>query len=119
MNEYLAFLFASQVQTHVFHLATTSYAKHKALNEYYDEIEGLVDVIAETYQGKYDILDMGFKASIKSLKSDEEIVPYFEKLLKYTQSKRKDLPQDGMLTNHYDEVDGLISSTLYKLKQLS
>ena len=41
MNPYSTFislLFASRTQAHVFHLQTNSYAMHKALNGYYDDI---------------------------------------------------------------------------------
>jgi len=119
MNEYIGTLFQSRNQAHIFHLQTTSFAKHKALNEYYDGIIPLVDSIVEAYQGKYGILkDNKMIGSLKDLNDNEDIVKYFETMLRYTQLKREKLPQDGFLNNLYDGVDELISSTLYKVKIL-
>ena len=120
MNEYIGTLFQSRNQSHIYHLQTSSYAKHIALNEYYDEIVDIVDSIVESYQGKYEILK-GYKmaGTLKDLEGEEDIVKYFEGLAKYCELKRTKLPQDAFLNNLYDDVDTLIRSTLYKLKRLS
>ena len=119
MNEYIGTLMQSRNQAHIYHLQTPSYAKHMALNDYYDEIIELVDSIVESYQGKYDILK-GYKmvGTLKDWESDEDIIKYFEQLAKYCELKRTKLPQDGFLNNLYDSVDELIRSTQYKLKRL-
>lgn len=120
MNEYIGTLFQSRNQAHIYHLQTASYAKHIALNEYYDGIIGLIDSVAEGYQGKYEIIK-GYKmaGTLKDLESEEDIVKYFEGLAKYCEMKREKLPQDGFLTNVYDDIDTLLRSTVYKLKRLS
>ena len=120
MNEYIGTLFQSRNQAHIYHLQTPSYAKHMALNDYYEDIIDIIDDLVEAYQGKYDILK-GYKmiGTLKDLESDEDIVNYFEQIAKYCELKREKLPQDSYLKNHYDEVDSLIRSTLYKLKRLS
>lgn len=38
-------------QTHYWHLMTTGYAEHKALNMFYDELPDLMDVFIETFVG--------------------------------------------------------------------
>ena len=119
MKQFIELLFSSQIQAHVYHLQISNNAKHVALQGYYEGIQDLIDQVAENYQGKYDIIDFGFKTTIKGLQSDEDATLYFEKLLKYVEGKRKELPQDEMLTAVYDEIQGLVSSTLYKLKHLS
>lgn len=120
MNEYIGTLFQSRNQAHIYHLQTTSFAKHKALNEYYDAIIPLIDSIVESYQGKYEILK-GYKmlGSLKDLGEDEDIISYFEQLARFCELKRNKLPQDSFLKNLYDGVDELINSTLYKVKNLS
>ena len=120
MNEYIGTLFQSRNQAHIYHLQTTSYAKHIALNSYYDDIVPLIDSIVESYQGKYEILK-GYKmmGSLKDLGEDDDIISYFEQLARFCELKRKKLPQDGFLNNLYDSVDELINSTLYKLKNLA
>jgi hypothetical protein len=120
MNEYVGTLMQSRNQAHIYHLQTPSYAKHIALNEYYEEIVYLIDSLVEAYQGKYDILK-GYKmiGTLSDLEDDGDIVDYFEKIAKYCELKREKLPQDGFLTNIYDDIDTLLRSTLYKLKRLS
>ena len=119
MNEYVGTLFQSRNQAHIYHLQTPSYAKHIALNEYYEGIIDLIDSLVEAYQGKYDILK-GYKmlGTLSDLEDDEDIVEYFEKIAKYCELKREKLPQEGFLTNVYDDIDTLLRSTLYKLKRL-
>lgn len=120
MNEYIGTLMQSRNQAHIYHLQTTSYAKHMALNDYYNDIIDLVDGIVESYQGKYDILT-GYKmlGTIKDYESEEQIVEYFNQIAKYAELKREKLPQDSYLRNQYDAVDELIRSTLYKLKRFN
>ena len=50
IGQFVSTLFASRTQAHVFHLQTTgegSFATHKALNDYYDEIVGITDGLVE------------------------------------------------------------------------
>ena len=55
MKELASILLHSQTQGHIFHLRVKgkgSYAAHKALQKYYEGIDGLVDGLVEAYQGK-------------------------------------------------------------------
>ena len=61
MEQLASLFFHSRTQTHVFHLGVKgpgAYAAHKALQEYYEEIVGLVDGLVESYQGKYGLISM-------------------------------------------------------------
>ena len=51
MEKLISYLFHSQTQVHIFHLQTTSFAEHKALQDYYDGIDDLIDGLVESYQG--------------------------------------------------------------------
>src|SRR6056300_1399432 len=108
MNEDVGTLMQSRTQAHIYHLQTPSYAKHIALNEYYEGIIDLIDSLVEAYQGKYEILK-GYKmlGTLSDLEDDEDIVEYFEKIAKYCELKRAKLPQEGFLTNVYDDIDTL------------
>ena len=53
---FIATLFHSATNAHFMHLQTDSYAKHVALNEYYDSIIELGDKWAEAYQGCYEVI---------------------------------------------------------------
>ena len=82
----------SRTQAHIFHLQTQSYAQHKALQDYYDEIVELIDEYVETYQGKYDIL-RGYILPT-NWKEDDNTIRYFVGLREYFQRIRTTLPQD-------------------------
>jgi len=113
---FIGTLMQSRNQAHIYHLQTNSFAQHKALQEYYEGIIGLVDGLVETYQGKYGIL-RGYKMA-GTIKVDENPIIYFEGLCKFVEVIVPSLPQDGFLINQYDEVVALIQSTKYKLKFL-
>lgn len=117
LAKFIATLMASRNQAHVFHLQTPSFAAHKALDDYYSGIVDLIDSYAEMAQGRYGIIT-GYSAVTLQLFEDDNPIKYFTGLLKFVDAFRKNLPQDGELNNTVDEISGLISSTLYKLKFL-
>ena len=114
--KFLSTLFNSRDQAHIFHLQTSSYAAHKALNKYYDEIVDLIDTYAETCQGRYGII-RGYTPQKQYFENDE-VLKYFSGLATYIDSVRGSLPKDTDLNNVVDEISGLVNSTIYKLKFL-
>ena len=113
----IASLLHSQSQVHIFHLQTKIYSEHKALQNYYEGIDGLVDGIVESYQGKYEIIT-GYK-TIKTVdyKSTEQIINYFKELDENIEKNRKSV-KESYIQNQIDGVQELIYSTLYKLRFL-
>lgn len=109
-------LLQSRNQAHVYHWQTTSFAAHKALNEYYDEIVDHVDELVESYQGRYGIF-RGYVMT-SSIKEDDNAVAYFEALSKFVEKVRETITQDTYIQNQIDETVKLIESTKYKLKNL-
>ena len=121
IGQFVSTLFASRTQAHVFHLQTTgegSFATHKALNDYYDEIVGITDGLVESYQGKYGIVTGYSNVTLQEFQNCEEVISYFETLYIYVEKSRQMLPQDTYIQNQIDEVVALINSTLYKLRFL-
>ena len=110
-------LLHSQTQVHIFHLQTKSYSEHKALQKYYDGIDGLLDGIIESYQGKYDIIT-GYK-TIKTVDyaSTEQLISYF-KGLDDDIEKNRNLFKESYIQNQIDTIQELIYRTLYKLRFL-
>jgi hypothetical protein len=113
----IATLLHSQTQVHIFHLQTKTYSEHKALQNYYEGIDGLVDGIVESYQGKYEIIT-GYK-TIKTVdyKSTEQVISYFKELDKNIEKNRTSV-KESYIQNQIDTVQELIYSTLYKLRFL-
>lgn len=115
--ELISELFFSRTQAHIFHLQTSSYARHSALGDYYEGIVGLVDSLVESYQGSNSILK-GYTSESRFGQLEVEVIPYFEKLLTCVKEKRSTVGEDSDLQNIVDEIVSLIKSTLYKLKNL-
>ena len=112
-------LLASRTQAHIFHWQAQmagSFAAHKALSEYYDEIVDQIDELVESYQGRHGIIT-GY-TGVSAFKEDSNYVMYFEALAKYVETIRTKITQDSYIQNQVDEIVKLIESTKYKLKFL-
>lgn len=115
----ISYLLHSATQVHIFHLQTKSYAEHKALNEYYDSVIGLVDTLVESFQGKYDIISGYENYNLIGYENTANTIKYFKALLKTVEDLRISVKEDSNLQNEIDNIVTLITSTLYKLRFLS
>jgi hypothetical protein len=110
-------LLHSQTQVHIFHLQTKSYSEHKALQNYYEGIDKLVDGIIESYQGKYDIINNYDSVKTEEYKSCDQVINYFKSLDSMIDNARKSV-KESFIQNQIDTVQELIFSTVYKLRFL-
>jgi hypothetical protein len=113
--EFVGVLLHSATATHFLHLQTASYAAHKALGHYYENIVDLADKYAEAYQGHHGIIPLtdypdGFKVQ-------KDAAEYANSLLTFVKGIRGDLPKDTDLQNIIDEIVGEISALVYKLER--
>ena len=109
-------LLHSVTNAHILHLSTQSYAAHKALQNYYENIGDLVDDFVEAFQGKYGLL-----TNYKNVfQLPEDAVAYMMYLRDEVMRLRSNVnfPKDSELQNIVDEIAQLIDSTLYKLRFL-
>jgi DNA-binding ferritin-like protein len=111
-TKFIGLLMNSRNQAHVFHFSTNSYSSHKALQKYYEKIEGLFDNYAEGYMGKYGRLNP-IKINGRYLTNSAKTREYFGKLLQRIKSLK--LPKDTYLENIKDEIIQLIRKTMYML----
>ena len=115
IGKMIGILFMSRDYAHRAHLMTGSYAKHKALNEFYDDIVGLADSLAETAQGKFGKIDI----VVVPLKGDiEDPIAGLESHIIMIDNLAKKCEVD-YLGNIVQEIQALYYSTLYKLRDLS
>lgn len=116
--DFVGMLFLARDVTHSVHLNTRSYAKHKALQKFYDGVIDLADTFAEAYQGKYGLIG---PISLHSAKKTANVVEFLEDQLEEIHSVRyKVVDKDcTAIHNIIDEIEGLYMSTLYKLKYLA
>ena len=113
--QFLALLFASRDYAHKAHLNTTSFAQHKALNDFYDGIVDLADSLAEAWMGR-NLQKVGEIPVINVPKGEPLAV--MKRLLDVVQDTRDFVSNDTVLSNIMDEIEALYSSTIYKLKFL-
>jgi DNA-binding ferritin-like protein len=115
-------LMASRDQVHIFHWQTTgpgSYAMHKALNDYYDEIPDIVDSLVESYQGKHGIVKGYTPAEKFDEFSKDGVLKYFKALAAYVDRVYSKMPEsDSNIINQLDSVKDLVYTTIYKLENL-
>jgi hypothetical protein len=116
-GEFFGKLFQIRDEIHLTHLNVSgigSYATHKALNEFYDEILDLMDSLIESYQGKYGLTEINIPASEKV-----DPITAIENLVKLTDSGMAYIMfKETWIQNQIDEISTLAYQTLYKLKNL-
>ena len=115
IGEFLLICFHARTNAHVLHLQTRSYAAHKALNEFYDEIVDLADSFAEAYTGSYGLIefpDVPYEPHTDALKLLDELDDSIDGV-RDTMNKG-----DTHLMSILDEIAALVASTRYKLRFL-
>jgi uncharacterized protein YkvS len=117
-NDFVGCLFLARDVAHSVHLNTRSFAKHTALNGFYDGIVDLADKFAEAYQGRHGLIG---PISLMSAKKTGNIIEFLEGQVDEIEKCRYEVcdKSETALQNIIDEIVGLYLSTLYKLKFLS
>jgi hypothetical protein len=117
-EKFVGMLFLARDVTHSVHLNTRSYAKHKALQKFYENIIDLADSFAEAYQGRHGLIG---PISLMSAKKTTNVVEFLEDQLAELEAMRYDVcdKTDTPLQNLIDGIIELYLSTLYKLKFLA
>lgn len=116
--EFIGCLFLARDVAHSVHLNTRSFAKHSALNGFYDGVIDLADKFAEAYQGRHGLIG---PISLHSARKTSNIIEFLEDSLKEIENERYKVCEktDSALQNIIDEIVGLYLSTLYKLRFLA
>jgi len=109
--DFISTMLHSGTVTHFMHLATDSYATHKALGKYYPEIIELTDDFAEAYAGCYEKI----KEYPENFHNAKDPQKYMASLKTYIEKNRVALPEESQLQNIVDEIAALVDSTIYKL----
>lgn len=113
---FIAESFAVRTAAHLLHLASTSYAQHVALNEFYDGLVPLVDAYAEVYQGLEGRIK---KYPAVTPDDSDDPVELLEEYLETVMEEYPGAKYSQSLTNILVEIEQLTAQTLYKLKFLS
>lgn len=116
--DFVGTLFLARDVAHSVHLNTRSFAKHMALNTFYDEVIELADGFAEAYQGRHGLIG---PISLMSAKKTTNVIEFLESSLEDIERMRYEFidKTDSALQNLIDGIVELYLSTLYKLRFLS
>jgi hypothetical protein len=96
-------LFEARQVAHNAHLATRSYAAHKAMNEFYDGILEIADELAEVIQGEFGLLDV----NIQSIPVNVDFVVYLKELCAMLKASGQMIP--GVQSYHLNIIDNAIA----------
>lgn len=107
-------LFKSQTETHLTHILQRKklLCEHSALATYYDEIDDLLDSMAELCMAHGLIGNLSVPACSEITNSEN----YFENLYKEVEGYRTTLSSFPFLISKLDDIQELISQTIYRLK---
>ena len=121
----ISFSFKLTNSLKLYHWQTTSYARHITSGQLFDLLIILLDKLVETYQGKYERINVSnIDLNITKL-SDSDIISmlkesiiYLNNIEDYTKIKKSDSAthragSDSDILNIRDEIIGEITKTLY------
>lgn len=117
MNNFVSYCFGLRSQIHLFHFQTTSFAEHKALEEFYTNLLELFDGLVETYQWAHGRVSIGEQHSpIHNYTTHDDVVSHIADFVSETK-KLKDVisDDDADIQNIIDELMALGNKTLYLL----
>ena len=104
----------SRTYSHIAHLKTGSYAKHKALNEFYDSVVDMADSLAEASQGLYGKLEIPYLNMIGKI---DDPIGGITSQLKAIEKLIGNIDEE-YLKNILQEIQALYRKTLYLLVNL-
>ena len=111
-------LFLGRNVAHSVHLNTRSYAKHVALNTFYDSVIDHADAFAEAYQGRHGLIG---PIAIPAAKKTTNIIEFLADQLDEIEKGRYEVcdKDDSSLQQLIDNIVELYLTTLYKLRFLA
>lgn len=118
INEIIAQLFNARNAAHSIHLRTRSFAQHIALGDFYEKLVDLTDALAETFAGRYGIVNVD--VNTPSVFPNTDAVMFIRSVDKWATEVTKQFnPADTLILNQWDEILSLINTTKYKLENLA
>lgn len=110
IEDFILLIKSSEVNAHIYHWATSSYAKHVALEGYYGASRDLIDKLVEVAQGKFNI-KYDLKGTIEISDSSEMI--YFSNLKHQTTIMVKEL------FSEYEDLENIAVEILEEVNKIN
>jgi hypothetical protein len=105
----------SKEQSIIFHHNTDSFAEHKATDNYYQSIVGLIDELVESAQGIYPKITGYMNEPFVDWKDTATTIKYFQDLYNFIKQSRTQVFPESFLQNIIDEITQLVAQTIYML----
>lgn len=111
-------VFCTRNCVHIAHWQTKSYAQHKALGNFYEEIVDALDKLVEAHMGASGSVISSFE--IPATKPAKNILAHLSDEANWINEHREHIASEvPALENIVDEITAIYLKTIYKLKQLS
>jgi hypothetical protein len=111
-------VFCTRNCVHLAHWRTKSYAQHKALGAFYDDIIDGIDKLVEAHMGASGkVID---EFDLPATKPVKDILKHLSDEANWINEHREHIANEiPALENIVDEITAIYLKTIYKLKQLS
>lgn len=115
IEELVGRVFAARNIAHLQHLTTTSYAQHKHLGDFYEDVVKALDELVECYQGQLAPL-----GDVEILTPDvNDIAAYLREEGDWIESNRDEIAGDSQsVASLVDALVCIYTRTVYKLERL-
>ena len=111
----ITLLFHSRTYAHKAHLATTSFASHAALDEFYKSLTNKTDALVEMYQGRHGVIEIAdYAGEQDDVTQPSTVLAYHLKIIEATRDQA--VGDDRPPQNVVDEICGLYLTVLYKIR---
>lgn len=116
IEDLISRVFHSRNLAHWNHWRTKSYAQHKTLGRFYDDVIEALDDLVEAYQGAFDLV-----GTIPAPdKSDNDILKHLEVEAAWIEENHDAICKgDRAVANLIDALSEVYLSTIYKLRNLT
>ena len=112
IEELIERLFHARNAAHIAHWKTKSYAEHKALGHYYEDVITQLDNLIEAYQGTFGII-----GKVDEQEKDISKIIH-DDIIWLNENRNKVAKGVSALENIVDELTATHMKTLYKLENL-
>lgn len=114
INNLISILFKAQMEAHITHILQRKklLCEHEALATFYGEVDGLIDTFAETCMAHGLVTSISTSACTEILDTEA----YFKNLYTQVEGYRGEVSKMPFLISKLDDLQELISQTIYRLK---
>ncbi|HRS38035.1 MAG TPA: DUF5856 family protein [Bacteroidia bacterium] len=116
---FLVWMQTSIKLTHWSQKGIGSEARHEALGDLYQTLDGKIDQLVESLQSYAGILELRVPEAATKAKDHAETLKFLEAIRSQLKTFKVNIAQMSEIANLYEEIILAVSQTIYKIKILS